>query len=252
MSRRPLIAGNWKLHKNVAEATALARELRRLLTQVRGCDLAVAPPYTALHPVAKLLEGSDIALAGQDLFWEDSGAFTGTISGPMLKEAGCRLVIVGHSERRQLFGETLESSGKRVQAALRAGLDPIFCVGETLQQREAEQTKQVVAEQLDAGIAGLDRQQLKRMVIAYEPVWAIGTGKVASPAQAQEVHQAIRERLRAVDPETAEAMRILYGGSMKPQNAQELLAQPDIDGGLIGGASLDAAAFASIVKARAV
>ncbi len=250
MARRPFIAGNWKLNKTVAEATALVRDLRRLVSQVRDCDIAVAPPYTALQPVAKTHEDSNLALCGQDIYYEDHGAFTGTVSGPLLKEAGCRYVIVAHSERRQFFGETLESSGKRVEAALRAGLTPIFCVGESLEEREASRTMEVIACHLDAGIQRLSNDALAKIVIAYEPVWAIGTGKVATPQQAQEVHAMIRERLRARDADVADGMRILYGGSMKPSNAGELLALEDIDGGLIGGASLDAESFAAIIKAR--
>jgi triosephosphate isomerase len=250
MARRIMIAGNWKLNKTVAEALELVRELRRTLTEVSDCDLVVAPPYTALHPVAKALEDSNIAVAAQELFYEDSGAYTGTVSGPMLAEAGCTYVLVGHSERRQYFGETLESSGLRVRAALGAGLSAILCIGETLEERQAERTLEVVAAQLDAGIEGLSVDELRRCVIAYEPVWAIGTGQVATPQQAQDVHRMIRERLSNTDVAMAADMQILYGGSMKPANAGELLAQEDIDGGLIGGASLDAESFTGIVKAR--
>ncbi|OGR08624.1 MAG: triose-phosphate isomerase [Deltaproteobacteria bacterium RIFOXYB12_FULL_58_9] len=250
MARKLMIAGNWKLNKTVGEALELVRDLRRLLSQVRDCEIAIAPPYTALYAVGKAIEDSPIDLAAQELFWEDSGAYTGTVSAPMLAEVGCKLVLVGHSERRQFFNETLESSGKRVKAALKAGLRPILCIGETLKEREANRTMEVVAEQLDAGIQGLSVKEVARCVIAYEPVWAIGTGKVATPAQAQEVHAAIRERLRAKDNGVAESMQILYGGSMKPDNAAELLGQADIDGGLIGGASLTAESFAGIVKAR--
>ena len=250
MSRRMLIAGNWKMHKTVAEALALVRDLKRLVSQVRDCDIAVAPPYTALHAVAKALEDSSIKLAAQELFYEEKGAFTGAVSGPMLKEVGCTHVLVGHSERRQLFGETLESSGKRVKAAYKYGLTPIFCVGETLVERNANETMKVVAAQLDAGILSLDAESMKRLVVAYEPVWAIGTGVVASPQQAQEVHRMIRERLRARDAKAAEVIPILYGGSVKPDNAKELLSQEDIDGALVGGASLDAESFAAIAKAR--
>ncbi|OGQ85614.1 MAG: triose-phosphate isomerase [Deltaproteobacteria bacterium RIFOXYA12_FULL_58_15] len=250
MARKLMIAGNWKLNKTVGEALELVRDLRRLLSQVRDCEIVIAPPYTALYAVGKAIEDSPIDLAAQELFWEDSGAYTGTVSAPMLAEVGCKLVLVGHSERRQFFNETLESSGKRAKAALKAGLRPILCIGETLKEREANRTMEVVAEQLDAGIQGLSIKEVARCVIAYEPVWAIGTGKVATPAQAQEVHAAIRERLRAKDNGVAESMQILYGGSMKPDNAAELLGQADIDGGLIGGASLTAESFAGIVKAR--
>ncbi len=249
MARRKLIAGNWKLHKTIAESLELVTELKRLLGPVRDCDLVVAPPYTAIHAVAQRLEDSQIEVAAQELYPEDKGAFTGAVSGPLIKEAGAEYVIVGHSERRQIFGETLASSQLRLKAALRAKLVPILCIGETLAEREAGRTTQVVGEQLDAALLGSDAAQLSPLVVAYEPVWAIGTGKNATSAQAQEVHVFIRERLRARDARLAET-RILYGGSVKPDNARELLAQPDIDGALVGGASLDAASFVGIVKAR--
>ncbi|MBI3178339.1 MAG: triose-phosphate isomerase [Deltaproteobacteria bacterium] len=251
MPRRPLIAGNWKLHKTVAEALTLVRELKRLLAPVRHCDLVVAPTYTALHPVARALADSNLSVAAQDLYYADQGAFTGAVSGPLVYEAGCRYVIVAHSERRLLFGETLDSSVKRLGAALRAKLIPIFCVGETLAEREAGRTADVVAAQLDAGTRELDADTAARLVIAYEPVWAIGTGKVATPEQAQAVHAMIRERLRQHKGAVAESVRILYGGSVKPDNAGDLLRRPDIDGALVGGASLDAASFAAIAKAAA-
>lgn len=248
--RRPLIAGNWKMHKTVSEALTLVGELRRLLGQVRDCDLAVAPPYTALHPVGQKLAEANIALAAQDIFFEDSGAYTGAVAGPMLHDVGCSYVLVGHSERRQLFGETLESSHARVRAALRAGLAPILCVGETLQQRDANQTSAVVGEQLEAALGELSVGELAHLVVAYEPVWAIGTGRVATPQQAEQMHAEIRERLRARDAAWAARVRLLYGGSVKPENAAELLSQPNIDGALVGGASLDAEKFAAIVRAR--
>lgn len=251
MARRMLIAGNWKMNKTLPQALELASELRRVLGAVRHCDLMVAPPYPCLYPVAQRLEGSNIAVGAQEIYFETSGAFTGAVSAEMVKAAGCTFTLVGHSERRQLFGETLESSRKRVRAALDAGLTPMLCIGETLEEREAQRTMQVVGEQLDAAIEGLSSAELERLVIAYEPVWAIGTGKVATPMQAQEVHAVIRERLRARDRTVAEGMRILYGGSVKPDNAGDILGQPDIDGALVGGASLDAQSFAGIVKARA-
>lgn len=250
MNRRTLIAGNWKLNKTVTEALTLVSDLRRLLSQVRDCDLVIAPPFTAIWPAVHRLEGSNIQLAGQDLYFEDQGAFTGTVSGPMLKDAGCQYVLVGHSERRQFFGETLDSARRRVRAALRSGLTPILCIGETLAERQAEQTFDIVQSQLLSAIEELPTADLRRLVIAYEPVWAIGTGQVATPEQAQEVHQFIRECLRKVDAEAAKSVRILYGGSVKPDNAAELLGKPDIDGALVGGASLDAETFANIVKAR--
>lgn len=250
MARRYFIAGNWKLNKTVPEALDLVRELSRLVSSVRDCDIAIAPSYTALWPVGQRLSESVVKLAAQDLFYETSGAYTGTVSGLQLKDVGCSYVLVGHSERRQLFGESLDSSRKRMKAAFDAGLTPILCIGETLQERESGQTTQVVGEQLEAAIAGFDVDTLMGMVIAYEPVWAIGTGNVATPAMAQEVHRMIRERLRSHQHDLAEATRILYGGSVKPENAAELLGQEDIDGALVGGASLKAEDFASIVRAR--
>ena len=249
MARRKLIAGNWKLNKTIGESVALARELKEMLAQARQCDIVVAPVYTALANVAQALKDSNIAVAAQELYWEDSGAFTGTVSGPMIHDAGCRHVLVGHSERRQLFGETLQTSRKRLGAALKAQLCPILCVGESLQEREQNRTEAVVREQLEAGLADLSPADLQRVVIAYEPVWAIGTGKVATPEQAQQVHHFIRERLRHIDKGSSEAMRLLYGGSVKADNAATLLQQPDIDGALVGGASLVASSFAGIVKA---
>jgi triosephosphate isomerase len=250
MKRRPLIAGNWKLNGTIKESLDLSRELRRLLAQVRDCDLVVSPPYTALYAVAKALDDSNIDIAGQDLYWQDKGAFTGAVSGPLLRELGCKYVIIGHSERRQLFGETLETSSLRMKAALRAELIPIFCVGEMLGERQANKTLEVVAAQLDAGLEGLSTADLTKVVIAYEPVWAIGTGAVATPQQAQEVHAMIRERVRSRNAEISTSMRVLYGGSVKPDNAADLLRQPDIDGALVGGASLKADSFAGIVKGR--
>ena len=250
VQRRVMIAGNWKLNKTVAEAQEFVRELRRLTAQVRDCDIVIAPPYTALYPVAQRLEDSNIALSAQEAFYEASGAFTGTVSAALLKDVGCTYALVGHSERRQLFGETLETSSLRMKAVLEAGLRPILCIGETLEEREQERTVAVVSEQLDAAIEGVSLEDLERSVIAYEPVWAIGTGKVATPLQAQEVHAAIRERLRYRDAGLAEGMRLLYGGSVKPANAEELLSQADIDGVLVGGASLDPQSFADIIKAR--
>ena len=249
MSRRPLIAGNWKMNKNLDEALELVLELKRLLASARHCDIAVIPPYVVLHPVAKKLEGANIALGAQELYPVDSGAYTGAVSAPMLAAVGCTYALVAHSERRQYFGENDASANERMKAALKAGLTPILCVGESLEQRRAGSTMEVVGGQVEAALADLDNAQLGATVIAYEPVWAIGTGEVAAPEQAQEVHCAIRERLRHRDAAVAENMRILYGGSMKAGNAEALLAQKDIDGGLIGGASLKADDFAAIVRA---
>jgi len=252
MARRCFIAGNWKMNKTVSEALALVRELRGLLSQVRDrVEIAVAPPFTALHPVAKALEGSNLVLAAQHCSPEASGAFTGEVSAPMLKEVGCGYVILGHSERRQLFGETDALVNRRTAAVLKAGLLPIICVGETLQEREGNRTLEVVSAQVKGCLAGFTKEEGAKFVLAYEPVWAIGTGKVATTKQAQEVHAHLRELLgQQWGRETAQQVRIQYGGSVKPENAAELLSQPDIDGALVGGASLKAADFAAIVKAK--
>ena len=249
--RKKMIAGNWKLHCNLREASDLLLDLRRLLSSMRHCDFLVIPPYTALSQASQKLEDSRIALGAQDIYYEDKGAFTGTISGPLLKDVGCTYVLVGHSERRQLFGETLDSSLLRVKAALRAGLKPLLCLGETLEEREANRSAEVVLAQLEAVMRECTLAELEELVVAYEPVWAIGTGKVATPQQAQEVHKLIRERFYAQDAALAERIRLLYGGSVKPENAEELLAQEDIDGALVGGASLKAADFAAIARACA-
>ncbi|MBX3250619.1 MAG: triose-phosphate isomerase [Myxococcales bacterium] len=245
-SRTPLIAGNWKLHNTIAQSVTLATALRAELDGTSGVEIAVAPVATALHPVASALEGSPIALAAQNTHWESRGAFTGELGPALLADVGCRYVIVGHSERRQLFGETEEGVRKKVRAVQAAGLVPIVCVGETLAQREEDATLGIVLGQVDAALAGNDAS---RLVIAYEPVWAIGTGKTASPADAQAVHAAIRGRLSAVIGELAQRLQILYGGSVKAENARDLLSQPDIDGALVGGASLEAKSFTSIVRA---
>jgi triosephosphate isomerase len=253
MTRRTFIAGNWKMNKTVAEATALARELRAAVSMVRDrVEIAVAPPFTALYPVAKALEGSNIALAAQNCHAEASGAFTGEIAAPMLKEVGCSWVILGHSERRQYFGETDALINRKVAAVLAAGMRPIICVGETLQEREAGQTLSVVERQVKGCLAGFGKDEGATFVIAYEPVWAIGTGKTATSRQAQEVHAHIRALLTGLwGRDAAEAVRIQYGGSVKAENAAELLAMPDVDGALVGGASLKVADFAAIVKAKA-
>ena len=260
MSRTPLVAGNWKLHKTVAESLALVKALRDAVDGPLGSagsaadglsrvEVAIAPVATSLHPVAGALAGSAIALAAQNTHFESKGAFTGELSPALLADVGCKYVIVGHSERRQLFGETDEGVRKKVRAVQAAGLVPIVCVGETLAQREEGATLGVVLGQLDAALAGNDAS---RVVIAYEPVWAIGTGKTASPADAQEVHAALRARLTgSFGASVADATRLLYGGSVKPDNAADLAAQADIDGSLVGGASLEAASFAAIVKAAA-
>ena len=246
MPRRKFVCGNWKMHKTAAEAGQLVRELRqRLDTQVQ---VAVAPPFTALAAARQALQGSSIQLFAQNCHHEKQGAFTGEVSAPMLKELGCDGVILGHSERRQYFGETDEGVNKKLRAALEAQLHPIVCVGETLQEREANRTWEVVSRQVKGAFAGLGGEAIGRCTVAYEPVWAIGTGKTATTAQAQEVHGLIRGLLRDLaGPQVAEAVRIQYGGSVKPENAADLLGQPDIDGALVGGASLKAEDFARII-----
>lgn len=250
MARRPFIAGNWKMYKGPAEADTLAMALRRALVDVGAVDVAVAPPFVSLAAVGARLKHSGVHLAAQDLHPAAEGAFTGAVSGEMLKQAGCAYVIVGHSERRALFGEDDALVNQKVLAALRAGLLPILCVGETLAERDAGQERAVVTRQLEAGLRGVPADQLPSLTIAYEPVWAIGTGRSASPAQAQELHATIRAWLGAQYPAFVGAsLRIQYGGSVKPANAAALLSQPDIDGALVGGASLDADDFFAIIRA---
>jgi triosephosphate isomerase len=248
--RTPFVVGNWKLHKTVAEATALVTELKNQLGAVKGVEVGVAPVFTALWPVARRLEGSSIALAAQNCFHEEKGAWTGEVSPGLLVDVGCTWVIIGHSERRQHFGETDDGVGKKVKAGLAAGLGVIACVGETDAQRDAGATFAVVDQQLGGALAHVDAAQAAKIVIAYEPVWAIGTGRTATPAQAQEVHVHIRARLRErLGGVAADAIRIQYGGSVKASNAETLMSQADIDGALVGGASLEAADFVAIVKA---
>ncbi len=247
-NRRPLIAGNWKLHNTIAESIALARAIADARIGPRT-DVVVAPVFTALAAVAEALRGTRVEVSAQDVFWEDKGAFTGEVCAPMLADAGCTYGIVGHSERRQFFGETDEGVAKKVTALRKAGLTPIACVGETLAERESGITFEVVRRQLEAILAVLDETGAAEVVIAYEPVWAIGTGKVAKSSDAQAVHAYLRDRIVHKFGDAGHATRILYGGSVKPDNAAELLAQPDIDGALVGGASLDAAGFARIIQA---
>jgi triosephosphate isomerase len=249
MSRKQLIAGNWKLHNTIAESVALARAVREGSASAK-CDIAVAPVFTVLSSVREALAGSNVALSAQDVHWEKKGAFTGEVSAALLKDAGCAYCIVGHSERRQFFGETDETVRRKVRSLLEAGVKPIVCVGETLEQREQGATLGVSIGQVLAGIAGFSNEALAELVIAYEPVWAIGTGKTATPADAQAVHAAIRAALASDRGQAfADRVRILYGGSMKADNAKELLAQADIDGGLVGGASLVPEQFLSIIHA---
>jgi triosephosphate isomerase len=249
--RTPFVVGNWKLNKTIAEGLALVTELKNQLGTARGVAVGVAPVFTAIHAVAKRLEGSAIATCAQDCFWEKSGAFTGEVSAAMLADAGASWAIVGHSERRQFFGDTNESVGKKARAVLASGLGAIVCVGEMLAERDAGKTLAVVDAQLAGALDGIDAATAtQRLVIAYEPVWAIGTGRTATPAQAQEVHAHIRKRLaERWSADTANQIRIQYGGSVKAANAEALMAEPDIDGALVGGASLEAAEFVAIVKA---
>ncbi|WP_003540452.1 triose-phosphate isomerase [Desulfotomaculum nigrificans] len=246
--RQMIIAGNWKMHKTVSEAVSFVQELKQQVASV-PVEVVVCPPFTALAPVAEALKGSSIALAAQNMHWENQGAFTGEISPLMLKEIGCKYVVLGHSERRQYFGETDETVNKKVKAALEHGLVPIVCVGETLAQREANATEQVVATQTRGALADLSPEQVAGLVIAYEPVWAIGTGKTASDQDAQQVNRYIRQVIaQEFGQSAAEAVRIQYGGSVKPGNARGLMSQPDIDGALVGGASLKVEDFKGIIE----
>jgi triosephosphate isomerase len=247
-SRRPLIAGNWKMFNGGRSGVELAEGCVAFARDLPGVDVVIAPPFTALAAVADTIDGSPVQLAAQNLYPKDQGAFTGEISGPMLEECGCTWVICGHSERRQIFAETDSFVADKTSAALRHDLLPIVCVGETLQQREAGEMLRVVKQQVDAFLDVI-AQTPKAVAIAYEPIWAIGTGKVAGPAEAEEVHAAIRSWLEKKNPDLAKRTRILYGGSVKPDNAAALLACPNIDGFLVGGASLDAGSFGAIAKA---
>ena len=249
MNRTPLIAGNWKMHGTRDEAVALARALAETVGRVTGREVAIAPPFTALEPVAREIAGTQIRLGAQNVHWEPKGAYTGEISTAMVREAGCTYVIIGHSERRQHFGETDETVNRRLHAVLGAELVPIVCVGETLAERDADATAAIDERQVASAFAGASSAQIARCVIAYEPVWAIGTGVTATPGQAQEVHHAIRRQLVGLASDTtAGRIRILYGGSVKAANIDTLMAEPDIDGALVGGASLDPAEFTRIVR----
>jgi triosephosphate isomerase len=244
--RRPLIAGNWKMYKTGAQATALVDAL--VAGVQTATEVVVAPPFTALAAVSPVLRGSPVSLAAQDMHWENEGAFTGEVSPVMLRDVGCTHVIVGHSERRQHFGETDETVARKARAAFAHGLTPIICVGETLAERESDRTMEIVERQVEHALRALSADQVAAAVIAYEPVWAIGTGRNATPGQAQDVHAAIRALVaRSHGAPAAAAVRILYGGSVKPDNIGSLMAQADVDGALVGGASLDAASFLKIV-----
>ncbi len=249
--RKTIIAGNWKMYKTVSQAIDLANGLKRELfgLESEGMDIIICPPYTALSEAAEVVYQSNIQLGAQDMYWQDEGAFTGEVSGMMLKEVGAAYCVIGHSERRQYFGETNEAVNKKVKAALKNGLLPIMCVGETLAQREQDKTFDVIRDHVENGLKEINEEDVLKVIIAYEPVWAIGTGKTATPQQAQEVHKYIRDLLvKLYNKEVAEKVRIQYGGSVKPDNIETLMKQPDIDGALVGGASLDVNSFAQIVK----
>jgi len=249
MARVPLIAGNWKMHGVRREAIALAQGIKAAVGGVEDREVVLAPPFTALDTVARVISGSSLLLGGQNLHWEPKGAFTGEVSADMLRDAGCTHVIIGHSERRQYFGETDATVARKVEAAQTHGLTPIVCVGESLQEREAGETLGVIERQVRTGLLRREAAAIRALVIAYEPVWAIGTGKVATTEQAQEVHAYIRRILTDVaGSDAADGCRILYGGSVKPDNIDGLMAQPDIDGALVGGASLQVESFARIVR----
>ncbi|MFA5858053.1 MAG: triose-phosphate isomerase [Elusimicrobiota bacterium] len=247
--RKPLIAGNWKMYKTVSEAAAMLNDFKAKVADVKDAEIVICPVYTSLVEAVKVTKGSNVMIGAQDVYWEKEGAFTGQVSPQMIKDVGCTHTLIGHSERRQYFGETNETVNKKVKAALASGLIPIMCVGETLAEREKGNTFNVVESHTAGGLAGLSAEDARKLVIAYEPVWAIGTGKTATPAQAEEVHKFIRGVLEKLyDKNTAESMRILYGGSVKPENIGDLMSQANIDGGLVGGASLKADSFAQIVK----
>jgi len=247
--RRPIIAGNWKMNNTINEAVELVNGLKRELADVNSVDIVVSPGFTALSDVNELIMDSNIKLSAQNVYWQESGAFTGEVSTPMLKDAGCTYVIVGHSERRQYFNETNETVNKRLKAALAGGLNVIVCVGEVLEEREANKTFDVIRNQVQGSLQGISKLDMNSVVLAYEPVWAIGTGKTASPEQAQEVHHYIRSLLKEIfDVETAAQIRIQYGGSVKPDNIKELMQKEDVDGALVGGASLKIDLFSDIVK----
>jgi len=248
--RKTIIAGNWKMYKTIKEAIELANGLKREFFKLdfAAVDVVLCPVFTALSEVAEVLTETDIGLGGQDVYWQDEGAFTGEVSPVMLKDAGCQYVIIGHSERRQFFAETNETVNKKIKAALKCGLTPIVCVGENLQERETNKTFQVIEEHINNGLADISVSDMLKLVIAYEPVWAIGTGKTATPDQAQEVHKFIRDLLKKnYGQEAADNVRIQYGGSVKPENITELMNKPDVDGALVGGASLKVESFSAIV-----
>jgi len=247
--RTPLIAGNWKMYKTVAETVKYVKEFRAMVKDISGVEIVIAPPFTALHAAGEAARNSNVGVAAQNLYWEREGAFTGEISATMIAEAGAEYVIIGHSERRTLFGETDASVNRKVAAAFAGGLTPIVCIGETLDQRERNDTFAVLDRQIKEGLEGITSAQVVQLVIAYEPVWAIGTGRNATPAQAAEAHGHIRKRLQNwFGADGAELCHVIYGGSVKPENIGDLVSLPDVDGALVGGASLDVKAFYDIVS----
>jgi len=247
--RRPIIAGNWKMNKTTAEARDLASRLIPLIAGIKERDIVLAPPFTALQSVAAVIKGTGIALSAQNLHWEDKGAFTGEISAGMLLDLGCKYVIIGHSERRQFFGENDETVNKKLRQALDKGLLPIVCVGETLKERETGKANDVIERQVSGALNSVTAAEMQKVIIAYEPVWAIGTGKTATPDQANEIHSFIREKSEiAYGKDVAGALRIQYGGSVTSENVSTLMAMPDIDGALVGGASMKPESFAALVN----
>ena len=247
--RTPIIAGNWKMYKTVADAVKYVKEFRVMVKDIADVEIVVAPPFTAVHAAAEAARNSNVIIAAQDLYWEREGAFTGEVSAQMVREAGAEYVIIGHSERRTLFGDTDIMVNQKTVAAFAAGLTPIVCIGETLEQRDRNETFEVLDRQIRQGLEGLTGEQLDLLVLAYEPVWAIGTGRTATPAQAGEAHTHIRGRLRQwFGADAAEKCHVIYGGSVKPENARDLVGQADVDGALVGGASLDIRAFFDIVS----
>ena len=248
-NEKPFLAGNWKMYKTIPEAVEMVKALKEESPQLMDAELVVIPPYTMLNEVKKVIEGSTIQLGAQNIFWEEKGAFTGEVSPPMLKDAGCQYVTVGHSERRQYFGETNETVNKKIKAALTHELTPIMCIGESLEEREKGNTMGKVETQINSGLEGLGKDEIRRIVIAYEPIWAIGTGVTATPSQAEEVHRFIRKKLtEKYGNEIASYAIILYGGSVKPANTYSILKENNINGALVGGASLEADSFIQITK----
>lgn len=248
--RKKVIAGNWKMNMNLNESVSLISDFKKIYSPIENTDIIVCPPFTSLETINALIRDNQISLGAQNMYFENSGAFTGEISASMLKSVGCQYVIIGHSERRTIFGETNETINKKIKVALEAGLIPIFCIGETLEERENNITFEIIENQLSIGLMDIDENAMKNIIVAYEPVWAIGTGKTASPGQAQEVHNFIRNWIKTnYSDDTAQSVIIQYGGSVKPENAKELLNKPDIDGALVGGACLNPDSFNKIIQA---